>query len=488
MSGNLDGAFDLLQRAARSVPGDPATLTMMAEILRAQGLLRDAVLHCDAAIRTDPSYAPAWLERGQVLAAGGSTDAAAACFARTVEIDPSNSIAWAARASISAWKGDASAREFADRALALEPGNAAAAIALAGTDIRDRAFAAAAERLRALLTLDTTRDMDRVTALNLLGDALDRLGETEAAFDAYAESNAHFAAIHEAQFGAAERSHTRLIERLAASMNDAPSELWQKSVGQSADGKSPTHAFLLGYPRSGNTLVENILASIDGVLALEERPTLAEAERALVELDIDASRFAMLDHATLNRLRDAYWAKVAASGVRPGGAAFVDMDPLKGISLPVIATLFPQAKIVLVRRDPRDVVWSCFHTNFTPTPAAYQFTSIEAAARHYEALMRLTDLAIRKLPLDIHIMRYEDLITDFDTVTKNLCAFLDLPWSPGLHDFNITAKARGVSTASGPQVRRALYDGSRQWERYRVQLEPVMPILDPWVTAFGYAA
>jgi Sulfotransferase family len=186
-------------------------------------------------------------------------------------------------------------------------------------------------------------------------------------------------------------------------------------------------------------------------------------------------------------LRQAYWDKVAASrGLPPANGTFVDMDPLKATRLPIIAKLFPQARIVIMRRDPRDVVWSCFHTNFALTSASYEFTDLRNAALHYDAMMRLTETCLARLPLTSHILRYDRLVSDFDTVTQELCAFIDVPWSPDMRHFDRTAKARGVATASAAQVRKPLYNGTRQWERYRAFMDPVLPILQPWVDRYGF--
>ncbi len=243
---------------------------------------------------------------------------------------------------------------------------------------------------------------------------------------------------------------------------------------------------MLGYPRSGNTLVENILASLPNVVALEERPTLVEADMAFLTSADGLAKFSALTEGELQPYRQAYWYKVAAAGIKAEGQCFVDMDPLKGSRLPLISRLFPDARVLLMRRDPRDVVWSCFHTHFALTNAAMDYTTLERAARHYDAMMRLIDSALRRLPLKVLPVSYEALVRDFDTETRKICDFAGLSWSPELRSFDRTAKTRGVSTASAGQVRKGLYDGSRQWERYAEYLEPVFPILQPWIDQFGY--
>ena len=158
------------------------------------------------------------------------------------------------------------------------------------------------------------------------------------------------------------------------------------------EGRAATHVFLLGYPRSGTTLVENILASAPDVVALEEHPTFADIDRVLVAEDGTMPDLDAVDPALLAELRGKYWQRVRGFGAEVEGRIFVDMNPYNGIKLPVIARLFPAARILIMRRDPRDVVLSCFKINFTPSLGAYALSDLEEAARHYDAMMRLIEL------------------------------------------------------------------------------------------------
>ncbi len=216
-----------------------------------------------------------------------------------------------------------------------------------------------------------------------------------------------------------------------------------------------------------------------GVTTLEEAPPLDAAAGFLSPGGIAALATLTDDQAAL--LRADYWVRVAAAGVDVAGSTFVDMDPFKAPSLPLIARLFPQAKIVVVQRDARDVVWSCFRRSFVYSPVTIEFTSLPRAAQHYGAVMRLIRRCLETLPLDAHVLSYEDLVHDFDGATQRLCDFAGLPWSPGLRDFARTASARPVKTASAHQVRRPLFDGSGQWRKYARQMEPVLPGLAEWV-------
>jgi hypothetical protein len=180
---------------------------------------------------------------------------------------------------------------------------------------------------------------------------------------------------------------------------------------------------------------------------------------------------------------------VADLGLRVEGTVFVDKLPLGSILIPLIARLFPTARILFAERDPRDVVLSCFRRGFNMNPGMYQFVTLEGAARFYDAVMGLADRYRRLVPDRVHAVRYEALVSDFEGQVRAICGFLGLPWTEDLRDFARTARARTIRTPSAPQVRKGLYGSAAgQWRRYAGHLAPVRPILRPWVEALGYDA
>ena len=481
--GDSEAALATLDTALALFPGDPQTLISIAVLHRRAGHLRDAVLACDAAISSAPAYVDAWLERAFVFTSGGSMLRARECYDQVLRLDPANSDAHAGLASIAARDGEsAKARKHALTALARAPGNPTATLALATVELETGEADRARDLLEPLIAALPAPEPDRSLARTLLGDAWNRLGEPAKAFASYSAAKADFAEIHAAQF-AGRPPHREFIAGISEAL--AEEAFASATLPELASGPSG-HLFLLGYPRSGNTLVENILASLPGVVALEERPTLRAADRAFLSDPAGLSRLAKAPVAELATYRDAYWASVAQSGVDAAGRTFVDMDPLKGTRLPLIARFLPEARVVVMRRDPRDVVWSCFRTNFALTNAAMEFTTLERTARHFDAMMRLIETARERLPLAFHEVRYEELVADFEGTTRALCEFSGLAWDPAVRRFDRTAQRRGVATASGGQVRKGLFDGRRQWEPYGRWLEPVMPILEPWLARFGY--
>lgn len=486
-AGDFAGAHRLLQQALAVSPGDVMVLGAIGAVLRKEGRLDEALAVLDQVVAAEPRHSAAWLERGYTLDALRETAAAAESYCRALAIDPQLAPAYGRLADAAAKRGEtAAARELAERALALQPHDPAAVCALATVAIEARDGADAEHRLAALLASGIKGD-DRTRALTLLGDALDRQDLTDRAFAAYDEAQANFRTIYGPVLAPGDNrpSHRQYIETIGGQVAAAP-PMSPFAALERVAGAADTHVFLLGYPRSGTTLVENVLASAPGVIALEERDTLADVDDVLVMNDGTMPDLDALDPAQVVELRAAYWERVRGYAGEVNGSVFVDMNPLGGLKLPIIARLFPDARILVMRRDPRDVVLSCYRINFTPSPAAWAFSDLTEAARHYAGLMALTQLCRERLPLAFHDVRYDRLVTDFEGTVRAMAAFIGIEWTDAFRDFDRTARTRGVQTASATQVRRGLYDGRGQWRRYAKQLAPALPILAPWVERLGF--
>ncbi|HXQ45391.1 MAG TPA: sulfotransferase, partial [Caulobacteraceae bacterium] len=247
--------------------------------------------------------------------------------------------------------------------------------------------------------------------------------------------------------------------------------------------------FFVGFPRSGTTLLEQILASHPDVLALDERHALAEATRDLFVSDPKLERLRTITAEEAQVYREGYWRNVAAYCPDVAGKVFVDKYPLNSERLPLIAKLFPEARILFALRDPRDVVLSCFRRRFEMNPAMYEFCTLEGAAALYDAVMRLVERYKAVLALPLQYVRHERVVEDLRGEVGAVCDFIGVEWDDAMLDFAQTARRRGVRTPSAGQVVRGLYDeGIGHWRNYRAELASVMPLLAPWVEAFGYPA
>ena len=475
--GDTRGAEELHRNAVQLSPDNPHVLTAAADSLRYSGQFRESIDLFDRALAHDPTLVAAWYGRAMALEAVGALEDARRSFRRVTELAPDTAPGFAGLANTNGQLGNAAeARRCAEVAYRIAPNDHTATLAMVRCDMAEHRYDKAVALLRPLADRVAGSAQDSIAVLTLLGDALDKLGRYDDAFGTYVEANQRFAEIH-AGPNAPPVARDRTIALRDAVMAIDPSR-WVPGPDDTP-GAATRHIFLLGYPRSGTTLVEQALAALPDVATLEEAPTFDDSTA-----NPDTVRH--LDSLTdddIARLRADYWARVHAADIDCAGKTFIDMDLFKAPALPLIARLFPDAKVVIIRRDPRDVVWSCFRRSFIYTPTSYEFTALDRTARHYDATMRLIETATARLPLQVHTIVYEHLVRDFDAATQALCSFVGLDWSPMMREFAETARRNRVKTASAAQVRQPLFDGSGQWRSYADKITPVLPILSPWIVA-----
>jgi hypothetical protein len=319
-----------------------------------------------------------------------------------------------------------------------------------------------------------------------MGEALDALGETAAAFRAFAAGKAALRALYAARAAASESEAERL-ERLADWFQSGDPAPWAGAPATDSPSGVAGHAFLLGFPRSGTTLLEQAIAGSPDVAALEEAPTLAGAAAEYLASAEGLARLADVSGDEAARWRGEYWDEVRRHGLAPQGKLFLDKAPAGTLYLPLIAKLFPDARILLALRDPRDVVLSCFRSSFQMNAMTYAFTDLGETARCYAACMALARACRAALPLKIIEVRHERLVEAFEAELGRISDFLGLAPTPAMLDVAATARRRQVRTPSAAQVRAGLNSrGIGRWRAYATELAPVLPVLAPWVEAFGY--
>jgi tetratricopeptide (TPR) repeat protein len=482
----LDALADLKQARALS-PRDVPTLNALGLCLARLDRTAEAVEAFEAAIAVDPDFAPAHFNRGWASEALGDLDQARASLERAQVLNPNDPTPLAHLASLAARRADwAGARSFAERSLAGDPNQPTASLAMASVELAARSNDAAERRLRGLLTREGLSPIERALAQGLLGDALDAEARPAGAFAEFAAANETLRRLYADRFAGPGVEHAS--DMLAWLIGYFEKAAERQSPPSPFPSPAAGHVFLVGFPRSGTTLLERVLAAHPDVVAWDERETLTEAVRDFMANPRGLDRLASASDKLLADYRADYWRRVAAGGVDVAGKVALDKLPLNTMKLPLIARLFPDAKILFALRDPRDVVLSCFRQRFRMNASMYEFLTLDGAARFYDGVMRLAALCRAKLSLEVHTHRYEDLVEDFDGQTRAICDFIGLPWRAEMRDFAATLDERSTATPSSTQVARGLYrEGIGQWRRYRDQLAPVLPILAPWVAKFGYS-
>jgi tetratricopeptide (TPR) repeat protein len=381
------------------------------------------------------------------------------------------------------------ARRLAERSLSADARNPAAMLALAAADIGEGSLDRAEERLLALLAQEGLDGLYEAKAKSALGDIRDAQNRPAEAFHLFTAANDVMRRHYAPRYAASGRETAmQSLARLIRYFEAARSDDWRrKSMAPESGRPCEQHVFLVGFPRSGTTLLEQALASHPAVVASGERDALSRIPRSMDSSE-DMDRLLRLSPTDVETARAAYWDAMAQFGFDLAGKVFVDKLPYNTIKLPLIARLFPAAKILFALRDPRDVVLSCFRQLFQMSPVNFEFLRLESTARCYDLTMQLAELYRAKLPLDLLATRHEDLVADFEVGLRAICTFLGIGWSPEILQFAEHTRTRAIATPSAAQLPQGLNrSGIGRWRRYRSELTPVLPILHRWVERFGYS-
>ena len=486
--GEMEEALDLLHQALKLNPTDAALYANIGHCLLKLARPAHALEAFNRALKLDVRLVRAHHGAGLALTALGDAAAGQGAQARAHQLDPRDPAPIASLAMAAYLRKDYPAAEaLADEALAKAPGETSALI-VKGSLYWERGDAkACAELLGPVLQSNAIPPLHRSALERQYADALDRLGRYDEAFLAYENANALLRRVYEDRFDAPDLVSTaQVCERLAdffSDYRDTPSE----HPADFAKNGSREHVFLMGFPRSGTTLLEQVLAGNPDIEALEEMPTLDDA---ISEYFIKRSDVSSLMSAPENELdvwREIYWAKIKSFGVEVQGKVFIDKQPSMTIHIPLIRRLFPNAKILFCIRDPRDVVFGCFRRTFRMSSLVFEYTRLETLTRLYGLTMRLGEIYLDRLQLPVHRHKHEYLLSNFDDEVAALCAFLNVEFNDGMRDVVGTTVRRDVRTPSARQIRVGLnVSGVGYWRKYRRHIESQLPALEPWALKFGY--
>lgn len=316
----------------------------------------------------------------------------------------------------------------------------------------------------------------------------DAADQPDECMESLALAHAHAAKAFEQRFPQVTQGNVLgwLDERLEC---EAPAT-WRKEI---KDGSPQDPVFLVGFPRSGTTLLERVLDAHPALDVLDERPALEVCIRSLKRLPqwkehrLDTALDAASPEA-LSAARAEYWREVRRY-LAPQGR-LVDKYPLYLTRVPYVARLFPQAVWLLLLRHPCDCVLSCHMQAFGLNGGALVFRSLESTAEAYAAVMEHWTSQLEKMPMPVHTLRYEDLVRDFHGELGNAMDFLSLKRVSDQDDFSIKAarRERRINTPSYSQVILPVNASAvGRWQRYRKHFsQRTLDALRPWVERYGY--
>lgn len=385
-----------------------------------------------------------------------------------------------------------SARDFdaamalLDRAERIAPGHSNIAVARAALHRRRKEPEAALAVLAGLHEAESGGE-EVLHGLLHKGQVLDSVGRYDEAFAAFEDYKAQTRARTGHAYRAEEAA--RLVGALRDFFTASRDSLLPRAETRS---DVPQPIFIIGFPRSGTTLVEQTLTSHPQIAAGDELPIVGTlVDRARTLLGSPANYPEALSELWLgdrqghiNTLRDVYLAEAARIGAAdPAKPWFTDKMPLNETHLGLISLMFPRSPVIHLVRHPLDVVLSVFSNGLTH--GFYCAYALESAATHYALIADLIAHYRAAMPIRYHAVRYEELVTDQEREVRAMLDFIGLPFDPRTLDFH--ANPRPARTASHAQVTERLYDRSRyRYRNYLRHLEPVVPILTPAIERLGY--
>ncbi len=519
-SGQADKAAAICRKVLQSQPGHPDALHVLGNVAKDQGHLQRALKFFQQGLRTAPGHVHLLNSAGLLFRKMGHVQQALECFEQAIKIDPTYYHGRYNLANLCRAQGDLErakklyrqvlqqrsgftdalanlasvleeehqldeAEALAQKAVDLDPDNYIARVTLANLAKRQQRYDDVVRHVGPLLESSRLSPVNFVVAAGLLAQAKQGLGDYSQAFDLFQRANDAFFEMH---VGAMQGLRSMYAPESLQTLHDffvdrAPIE----QLNTQSDQKPPV--FLVGFPRSGTTLLDQILSSHSQIAVLEEKENLEDFYMRFPATPERLSELMSCSAGQLQTWRDTYWQRIEDEIELSDDRVVVDKLPLNTILLPYIKQLFPAAKIVFALRDPRDAVFSCFQQRFGMNQAMFQFLKLETAVRYYDQVMSLARVYKDQLSIPMHVIRYESVIADFDDQVSGVLEFLGLPWEDGVRDYQSTARQRRISTPSAQDVIRPLYTTSiGKWRHYREPIGGHFEQLQKWVEYWGYEA
>ncbi len=458
--GRWRDAENLLRRAVEIAPAWTTARANLALVLGRMGRPAEALELLDGVFADEPEGLSHWNLKAATLGRLGEFEGAMALYEEVLERAPKQPKVWMSYGHMLKTVGRQQEGIAAYRkALELRPALGEAWWSLANLKTVKFDEADVAAMASALETPDL-RDEDRLHLEFALGKAMHDSGQPDEAFDHYARGNAIRLKLHPYRGG----DVTRLVDESIAAFTAAA---FAERPGGS---ESADPIFIVGMPRAGSTLVEQILSShsqVEGTSELPDLPAVARQSGRYPRSALELSE-------GQRRERGEEYLKRASVQRRTARPFFIDKLPNNWMYVPFIQLVLPNAKIIDARRHPMACCFSNFRQHFA---RGQNFTyALEDVGRYYSDYVRLMAHVDAVLPGRVHRVFYERMVEDTEAEVRALLDYLGLPFEPECLEFHKTERA--VRTASSEQVRQPIYrDATDEWLAYEAHLEPLKTVL-----------
>ena len=340
-------------------------------------------------------------------------------------------------------------------------------------------------KLISTINLKTVSENRKQGFLNLKAKCFESSQNFSKAYDCFLEMNL-----------LAKKSNTYLnsnSDKFFANTKNQLEQLKLKLTSRATDsednGETISPIFLVGFPRSGTTLMDTILRSHSKIEVLEEKPTVVAAKAAIRKNGYNEIHNKVFSIDIISEARSSY-IKEFRKHIKSSdtNSVYIDKLPLNLIEVPLINQLFPSAKFILALRHPFDTILSCWMQDFEINAAMANMVDLDRIVDLYCIAMETFKICRSEYNLNVHTIRYEDLLEDLKGESSALLTFLDLTWETKMEDYRATALKRGrINTPSYSQVSQPIYKEAKyRWVNYKEYLDKYSDQIEPWIQEFGY--
>jgi len=485
-AGKIDEALVSLKHATELAPDAAEPFVSYAGALEAAGHIEAAEDACRHAVSINPGFHPALTNLGGILHKTGRYREAERVLRKAHETSPTTPEPLANLiATLEAMQKPDEVEYLAKEFLRIAPLHPARFIMQAKIDERAGDLDSALGQLLQAMKQDLPQSFE-TEVWSEMGRVLDRMGRFDEAFAAFENANSHFRQ---------RREYSRLDKTWLPNLIRAYTERsnWNRIHSPHSKKRSEgiaTPFFFVGFPRSGTTLMEQVFGSHPQLVTTNEESPLDGLYRRASKMTA-ANRPGALDLLTEQQIRQLRRDFVADAREITGSDLstefLVDKQPLNIVELGPVEFLFPEAKIIVALRDPRDVCLSCFMQRFSLNQGTVHFLTLESTANLYTQVMSLWLKYREVLSIPWIEYRYEDLVGDFEGTVKRVLDFMGLPWDESVNRYAEHAREREIRTPSRAAVTQAINARAvSRWRNYADQLAPILPVLEPFVRELGY--
>ena len=340
-------------------------------------------------------------------------------------------------------------------------------------------------KLISTINLKTVSENRKQGFLNLKAKCFESSQNFSKAYDCFLEMNL-----------LAKKSNTYLnsnSDKFFANTKNQLEQLKLKLTSRATDsednGETISPIFLVGFPRSGTTLMDTILRSHSKIEVLEEKPTVVAAKAAIRKNGYNEIHNKVFSIDIISEARSSY-IKEFRKHIKSSdtNSVYIDKLPLNLIEVPLINQLFPSAKFILALRHPFDTILSCWMQDFEINAAMANMVDLDRIVDLYCIAMETFKICRSEYNLNVHTIRYEDLLEDLKGESSALLTFMDLTWETKMEDYRATALKRGrINTPSYSQVSQPIYKEAKyRWVNYKEYLDKYSDQIEPWIQEFGY--